>query len=170
MPLQITRNKKVDQAGYITKDQISTMVKKYRKDRKKDKDSLHAAHFTVLEILSLFVANKVIPALSAEQETQAKKFGVKIYVANHAGDRDTCPAPRREQYKDSDTVVLCNTELFDITGKYIWKDMLKESEFVSVPGTGDEGMGLDRGSICPPDCPGTLDGDGYDHDDIATRR
>ncbi|MFB9842847.1 hypothetical protein [Mucilaginibacter ginsenosidivorans] len=140
----------------VTKDMVIKMVNYYRKNRRlSDKSSLKFAHIPLTELLELFVANNIIDPLSTDQHARIVPFGIKVYMANHADDLDTCP-DRREDYRLRDTVIVCNTELKDLAspkiGK-IWRDMLSDNVIIGS----SAGTGLDKSTICPPDCPGKVD-------------
>lgn len=166
MPIKLDNSKNSLLGGPINGTKIKKMVDKYRSDRIKDKNSLKFAHFTVLDILVLLYNNGII-ADPSPISNRIEKFGIKVYLANHANDPDTCPIGRerrlvgKKHYLDSDTVVICNTKIDDTK---TYKDMLDKHNWVGLAGAGD---GLDKGSICPPDCPPEADNDGNYHEDIS---
>jgi len=140
----------------IKRDMVIKMVDYYRQNRRlSDKSSLKFAHIPLTELMDLFIANNIIDPLSTDQRAKIVPFGLKLYMANHADDLDTCP-DRREDYRLRDTVIVCNTELKDLTspktGK-IWKDMLSDNVIIGS----SVGAGLDKSTICPPDCPGKIE-------------
>lgn len=177
MPIQLNSTKSDFLGGPIDAEAIKAMVKAYRANRLKDRFSLKFAHFSVPELLKLLVSNGILRLTDAEIAATSD-YGLKIYKGSHNVSMDTCPA-NRPGYKPFDTVILCNTTIKEekLSGGsaiQIWHDMLKENDFVSLAGAGTDvlgsitvGSGLDRGSICPPDCDGG-DGDGFYHDDIGS--
>jgi len=144
------------------KDEVKEMVNAYRKLIDPDKD-LKFAHFTVYEILELFVDNKIIPKAVLSQinkPSETTEYGVKIYIGRHSTER-TCPTGRINDYLNRNTAIICNTEILGFK-KYL--DILDNTKSISmaVPGPGDA---IDQATICPPDCPEgtyTNPSDGYD--------
>jgi len=135
----------------IKREMVVEMVDYYRRNRRHgDKNSLKFVHLPLLEVMQLFVDNEIIDALTPDQETKIGKYGVKIYMANHANNPDTCPG--QPQYLLSDTVIVCNTHLLTVeqpTVHDVWTDMLDDNVIFGS----SAGAGLDKSTICPPDCP-----------------
>lgn len=161
MPVQLNSSTDKLLGGNIDRATIIKMVDFYRSHRRKDGSALKFAHFTVTEIIELLVENGIIDELSPEQQKAIEPYGVKVYMANHANDPDTCPSGRETTYPDKDTVIICNTHLVDDT----WRDLLDKKRWVSVTGAG---QGVDKGTICPPDCPGYLDPGSKYNEDVST--
>ena len=164
MPVKLGKNHVDFDGDPITRKQVEKMVDEYRQNRVMDDYSLNFAHFSAIEILDLFVANGVITGFTPAQLPQFPQFGMKVYMANHGQYKDTVPADK-PNYLGYDTVIICNTTLTDADG--VWVDMLTNGkDSVTVVGAGD---GVDKGTICPPDCPppaGT-DEQQYDIEDQA---
>ena len=153
----------------LKKDAVRDMVQTYRKKHKLD-DSLHFAHFTVKEIMTLFVQNQILPKevldLIIDTSPNKEKYGVKIYLGTHINRSSFGETSR---YRYFDTTIICNTI---IEKPNFYADMLDnkanndQSLYVSLPvaysdeiGSGD---GLDKANICPPDCPEPITDDKYD--------
>lgn len=161
MPIQLnTHTEKLDGHGFINRTTVTNMVKDYRANRK-DKNTLNFAHFSVAEVVELLVDNGIIVGLPDQDFTP---YGVKVYMANHGVDPDTCPAGRAEDYKNRDTVIICNTKLQGDT----WTDMLDDNQWVSFAGAGTD-KGVDKGGICPPDCPGVGPNGEPNSEDVAVK-
>jgi hypothetical protein len=165
MPVQLKQATDKIHGGQIDKKMIIEMVDYYRIYRRKDGSSLKFAHFTVTEILELLVDNNIIDPLTQQQQSKALTYGVKVYVANHANDPSTCPTGRTTTYQDKDTVIICNTQLTPLGGQNTWVDMLDDTQWVSIPGAGG---GLDKSTICPPDCPGYKDPENNYNMDVSS--
>ncbi|MDB5139774.1 MAG: hypothetical protein JWR12_1690 [Mucilaginibacter sp.] len=162
MPIKLDSSSEKLHGGRINKKMVIEMVNYYRANRRKDANSLKFAHFTALEVLNLFADNGIINQLTNDQILKATPFGAKIYMASHANDAATCPAGRETQYLNYDTTIICNTSFDGQT----WNDLLADGQSsVSLAGAGD---GLDKGSICPPDCPPNLDVSNLLQTDVST--
>ena len=154
----------------INKDKIKKMVTKYRTIHTVDPNCLKFIHFNLKEIIVLFIDNQVIdPTISINSQLDdLDNKGLKIYLGNHV-DASSCPEnpdpTKPNPYLHRDTAIICNTKL-DVPNR-TWVDQLKEVaplvNSISVLGAGE---GLDRGSICPPNCPKSVDPSGYFHQDI----
>lgn len=155
----------------VDKGTIKEMVTGYRvKHSTTDPNYVKFIHFNLKEVLQLFIDNGIIKSADsvASQLNNLQFYGLKIYMGTHTAE-DNCPVnpdpTKPNPYLGRDTAILCNTEL-DVPSR-TWKDQLKDTtpgvSSVSVLGTGD---GLDQGSICPPDCPGSPDPNGYLTEDI----
>lgn len=159
-----------EDSKFISRKTVIQMVKYYRANRTlHDGSSLKFAHFNAVEVIGLLSSNGIIPALTDAQKAAIQDYGVKVYMANHADDTTTCPVGRGN-YKMNDTVILCTTQLKLIGGAATWDDLLTDGvSYVSMPGANDTvaATGLDKGTICPPDCPGVADPNGYQSVDIG---
>src|SRR6185503_266022 len=155
----------------VNKEVIRQMVQTYRDNHRADPSCLKCIHFNLKELIHLFIDNDAMDAtkLLSDQLDNLEYWGAKIYLGNHydlstVPPRDMDPNP----YLHMDTAIVCNTKLNAAT--MVWEDQLKDTSAngnsVSIPGAGD---GLDRGSICPPNCPtipSTPGADGYIQQDI----
>lgn len=155
----------------IDKKTISEMVKAYRQKHAADPDAVKYIHFNMKEVIQLFIDNAIVDKDRPlnDQLGNLDVFGLKIYLANHTA-ASNCPPGQEAQYLHKDTVILCNTALNNATKT--WEDQLKsssaktdENNAVVILGAGE---GLDRGSMCPPNCPGNADSAGNDSQDIGS--
>ncbi|SHN07388.1 hypothetical protein [Mucilaginibacter sp. OK098] len=148
----------------VNRDTIKAMAQKYRANHNTDPNCLKFIHFSLKEVIQLFIDNEVIDSTKTidAQMNGLQFFGFKIYLGNHV-DLLTCPpsAIIPNPYLGMDTAIICNTQL-DVASK-TWKDQLKPGTSVTILGAGE---GLDRGSICPPNCVGVKDPDDYFQEDI----
>ncbi|CAN5509430.1 hypothetical protein BH09BAC6_BH09BAC6_26530 [soil metagenome] len=157
----------------VNRNVIKEMVRTYRFNHSpNDPDCVKFIHFNLREVLELFIKNEVInPDASINSQLDTVQYcGFKIYMGNHY-NIDTCPqmaatvpAGTANPYLHKDTAIICNTYLDPLTGT--WKDKFAAAptgDYVSVASAGE---GLDRGSLCPPNCPGTPDPLGYKYEDI----
>lgn len=167
MPIKLSFENKLTFGGPIDPATVKKMITKYRKNHEKDPSALKFVHYSVAEVLALFCNNGI---LDKKLFTWAdfdffKQYGLKIYTANHY-DASTCPPGRNDSikpgnYLNKDTAILINTRL---EGKK-WVELLIEDEnSISILGSGE---GLDKGTICPPDCPPASDPDGYENTDLG---
>ena len=151
----------------VNKDVIIDMVNTYRYNHATagDPNYLRFIHFSLQEVIQLFIANEVIDStvFTEDQLDAMGKYGLKIYLGNHT-KINNCP-DNNPAYLNKDTAILCNTLLTN----NIWSDLLKDTvtvaNSISISGAGE---GLDRGSICPPNCPPHTDSNGNTFDDILT--
>lgn len=137
------------------KAEVKKMVQDYRAtiDTKKE---LNFAHFTVKEILDLFIENGVIKGpVTLQKPDIGIEYGVKIYIGKHT-TTNTCPPYREADYKDKNTTIICNTKVIGFR-KYL--DILDDTKAITIPIANDPGDGLDQATVCPPDC-----GDGVPDD------
>jgi len=135
----------------VDAETIKTMVDYYRKNRRKDTNSIKFAHFPLAEVIKLLTDNGIISQLPDVDLNKIRSYGVKLYLANHANDISTCPTSN-PNYINSDTIVTCITQLVSDGGISQWKDLLDTGSLVGIPGS-YSGKGLDKSTICPPDCP-----------------
>jgi len=173
MPLKL-ENAHPLEGNSIGKDTILEMVTAYRLEHSLDPHSLNFIHFNLQEVLQLFIDNGAIDSSVplVDQMSYLKYWGLKIYLGYHTSTSN-CPddsGHNPNRYLKKDTAILCNTKLN--TATKTWEDQItsdpaegEKANYVSLLGAGD---GLDRGSICPPNCPPTPDYAGYLHQDIAS--
>ena len=146
----------------INKPMIKMMVKYYRQHRMPDKNCLKFAHMPVADIINLFVDNGIIPKLTPADQNKIAIYGLKLYMANHANDLTTIP-PGKLQYLPCDTIIICNTQqLTDAQNNKTWTDMLDTGSAVVHNTNSMAGQGLDKTTICPPDCPSKTNHDNMD--------
>ncbi|MEE1946154.1 hypothetical protein VRU48_13610 [Pedobacter sp. KR3-3] len=136
------------------RDTVKEMVKGYRKDPTNG-DPLRYSHFTIHEVLSLFVANNVLNGLITEadlvkNEEVFKKYGLKIYLGRHVSETslDGLPPEIKGDYKNKITTILCNTEV-----NRGFFDILKKKNFVAYAEgrkSVEPGQALDQAEIAPP--------------------
>ncbi len=137
----------------IGKEMIKDMVLAYQDPNRSGKLNFNSAHYTVNEIIDLFVGNGII--LPPTYVDTKITHGLKIYMGNHH-KLANCPLEtgsttrRRIDYKNYNTPILCNTIM--LSGKFA--DMLdkeRDDKIVLIqPREG--GDGLDQTMLCPPDC------------------
>ncbi len=134
-------------SGKLDAKTVKKMVDAYRKPTK-PKKPINFAHFSVKEVLDLFIDNGIIESYTdGARPRPAEGFGLKIYLGNHV-DSTTCPT-KYPEYEGHDTTILCNTL---IKGDGDFHDILRNdvSILLALP---DEEYGLDQTFICPPACP-----------------
>jgi hypothetical protein len=162
----------------VNKDVIKTMVQTYRTKHAADPNCLKFIHFNLYEVFQLFIANGILSSTDtvANVLTTLPIYGLKIYLGNHY-DLTTCPemAEDPNPYLNMDTAIVCNTKL-DIPSR-TWIDLLVDSNTaalnnsVTIAGMGTNTAaddGLDRGSLCPPNCPPATDPQQYGNQDVLT--
>lgn len=144
----------------LKKKDVYKMVKHYRSHTQSAK--LKSIHFSLSEILRLFVDNKILDQkkLNNAYIGDINSYGVRLYLGAHVDD-STCPS--KPQYKGHSTVIICNTTR-DTKG---FRDMLNHNKSDSGNGALAPGLyndeGLDMGTICPPECPPTEEGYDIEH-------
>lgn len=160
-----------DGSPFLDKGTIKDMVMTYRSNHSSDKNCLKFIHFSLDEVISLFIKNGMIdPDIPiSEQTDNLPGFGLKIYVGTHMTKYDTPPSTATvNPYIGKDTAILCNT----LCNNRTWEDQLKVASadgnapgnFVTITALS---IGLDKGSICPPDCPPSADAYGFFHQDVT---
>jgi hypothetical protein len=153
----------------IDKKMVKKMVDFYRSNRRFDGNCLKFAHFPLKELMKLFADNGIIKPLSKAQKKKIEPYGLKMYMANHANDMSTCPGGRKD-YINKDTIILCNTQsLVQPKGYKTWVDMLDDNKWIDNSGASsiEKGEGLDKTTICPPDCPSATNHDNMDISSIS---
>lgn len=156
MPIILSKQKKQFFGELIDKETVVKMVNAYRKKHESDCNALWYSHFAVLEVLELLQANGIISPETFEviinnhPEIDKKKAGLKIYLGTHISVDDS---PRRDsKYINHDTTIICNTALTqDDSGVSQWVDLLGDDKDSIIY------FGLDKTSICRPDCNETFD-------------
>jgi hypothetical protein len=143
----------------IPRATVHTMVNNHRKNDPNN-EKLWYAHFSLQEVLDMFVTNEVLPEdLINKLKEQAtidfvKPYGFKIYLGKYAS---VLPHYMNQEYKNRVTPILCNTEI--IKDQH-YKDILKSKKnLLLMPGKLLEDTPyLDQANICPPPAGGpTLD-------------
>ncbi|MGV3546554.1 MAG: hypothetical protein ACO1N4_05780 [Pedobacter sp.] len=135
----------------INKTAVKKMVHDYRRKHKAN-NVLHYAHFTVREVVTLFVRNKILPETVLKEikgsTEKSEEYGLKIYMGTH---EDPKLYGLGSNYKHKDTTILCNTK---IVKENYYLDLLDDfpSALVSRKDEINEGDGLDVATVCPPDC------------------
>ncbi len=149
MPIKLNDESKANKAERFFKKDVRDMVKEYRKDHPSKKD-LKYTHFTVKEILQLFIDNKIVdPNQTINQQTSnLDNHGVKLYLGKHFKP-ETCR--QRGRYLTHSNIIICNTKIVD-KDKFYFKDMLDDKDDKHSFTMAGENDGLDMGHICPPDC------------------
>ncbi len=173
MPVELksTFEHHLDGSPFLDKGTIKDMVMTYRSNHSSDKNCLKFIHFSLDEVISLFIKNGAIDSNVpiSQQMNNLPGFGLKIYVGTHMTKYDTPPSTAATNpYIGKDTAILCNTQLNSLK----WEDQLKPASadgndtgnFVTITALA---IGLDKGSICPPDCPPSADAYGFFHQDVA---
>lgn len=159
MLFEITEGEPIHGAGF-KKAVVKKMVKTYR-GKYENLEVLKSAHFTVDEVITLFIKNGILPEEVKKMikipNQGAKKYGVKIYMGTHT---DHITYGDRGDYNGMDTTIMCNTIVYS---KNHYLDMLDdkksdEIKYIAIPiskkdGEINPGDGLDQATICPPDCP-----------------
>gem|GEM_PF-2584077 len=146
---------------------IREMVEAYRRNPQGGEDSNNQqaeltrfAHFPIHLIVKFLVKNGIVNTTdSVQQLMDNTKNGLKVYFAQHGADERHWPnAPF--DYKGRNSVVLVCTHLDDAAN--VWNDMLSENsltETYALTTAFDDGnsealigTGLDKTSMCPPQC------------------
>ncbi len=140
--------------GRIKREEVMGMVQNYR-DENKTEQKLFYAHFSLAEILDVFVDNKVLPPdLIKDINSQAtqdfiKNFGFKIYIGKYGVKG---PAPVEASYKGHLTTIVCNT---NFSHKFHYVDKLNTKEAILIATAKKKNPGdppyLDQANICPPE-------------------
>ena len=176
--LQNSNGAHLTNGPFLDRPTIKGMVLKYRDNHKQDPNCLNFIHFSLNEVIQLFIDNNMIdPNVPVSGQLFGLQYlGLKVYLGTHV-DKDDCPPSTIDPnpYITMDTAILCCTKL-DVTKK-MWRDQLvislpkpdklkgkSETNFVSLTALGE---GLDKGSICPPDCPPKQDAYGFFHEDVG---
>lgn len=156
MPIKLNDPAKLVSKRFKRKD-VKDMVQEYRNEHFSPSD-LKFTHFTVKEILELFIDNGIIDKnrTLVDQMNVLDTKGVKMYLGKHFKP-ETCQ--EMPHYLTFSNIIICNTDIVDAKKRH-FKDMLDDTKHHSFMLAGVN-EGLDMGHICPPDC---ADPDGAEYD------
>ena len=148
----------------IPRNVVSQMVKNHRANDSAG-EKLWYAHFSMSEILDLFIKNGLLPdSIGANFKNEIAAYGLKIYLGKY-GTGISSPSGGHANYKDRVTTILCNTV---IVKNNHYKDMLTPKQnsllIAGLKFEDDELPYLNQANICPPPFDGGLDQPQCDYD------
>lgn len=136
---------------------VKKMVYAYRLTHRSDPYALKFTQFDIVEVLKLFVENKILSQGSFDnvikENGDLSNHGMKIYLGTHTEIED-CP-DRHRKFLNHDTPILCTTKLVESKDEdnntvKKWVDMLEDNEDSIIYSYSAK----DKTYPCPPTCDG----------------